>query len=77
MGLLPGCGEKKLIDCPLSKIMGDWRKIAKFDTMIDNIDHPHASKVCKCKRANARGILQYVKDKSKECVFHIVTKITP
>ena len=55
--------ETKIIDCPLSKGMGGWRKFSKFDTMIDDIDNRNASKVCKCKRADTRGILQYLKDK--------------
>ena len=25
IGFLPGCGGKKIIDCPLSKVMGGWR----------------------------------------------------
>ena len=49
MGFSPSCSGKKIIDYPLSKVMGSCRKVARFDTMIDNIDHPNTSKVCKCK----------------------------
>ena len=43
MGFLPGCGENKIIDCPISTAMVSWRK---FENMIDIIDHPNSSRVC-------------------------------
>ena len=38
--------------------------------MIDNIEQQNSSKVCKCKRADNRGILQNIKDKSEQWTFH-------
>ena len=75
MGFLPGCGENKTIDCPLSKAVAGWRKISKFNRMIDNINHPNASKVYNCRRIDTRGILQHVRDKSEGCAFHRGTKL--
>ena len=34
MGFLPGCDGMKIIDCPLSKAMGGWRRFSKCQKMI-------------------------------------------
>ena len=77
MGFLSGCGGNEIIDCPLFNAKGGWRYFSKCDMMIDNIDNRDVSKVCKCKRTDTHGILQHLKDKTEQCVFHKAIKLYP
>ena len=74
MEFLRGCGQMRIVHCPVNTVMAGWRKIAKFGNMIDNTDHPEASEVYNCKRIDIRGILAHVRDKSEKCAFYRATK---
>ena len=74
MGFLPGWGEHIINNYPLSKAMAGWKRISKFDSMIDNNNCKEYSKVCKCKRTTSDGNLAHVRDKTDPFAFHRATK---